>query len=153
MIPHKWKYDEARRLISATEKVTNQDVEDIVDWIVEQNKSIVYSIFSGVHGLPGGLIQIDDPEFYKHDREMAQPGSGKKYDPKIEVFKMPFRQTVPPQLAEKLCDVNATVILAWCYSDGFVDTGAAGNQASTSTPVPGSPPRFGGIAIVKNTPM
>ena len=64
-----------------------------------------------------GLAHAHCGEF---DAELAQEGSGKPHDPTIVVQKMPLQQTTPVVLTEALLQKSTAVILAWCYSNGYV---------------------------------
>jgi hypothetical protein len=118
MIPYKWVHDPRRRIIYSRQTVTNQDVEDIVDWAIDAiDDTPKYRVWSGVHGVPGGWIQVDDDDFYEIDkRELAV-----KYPHyKVTVHKMDVVTLPPHDMQMHLNDREATVILAWCYSEGFL---------------------------------
>ena len=116
----KWNYDEARNLVTATQRVTSDDVEEVLDAVCDFGVYNQIIIFSGVHGEPGGILQVADPKFFAADAELAQEGSGKPHDPTIVVQKMPLQQTTPVVLTEALLQKSTAVILAWCYSNGYV---------------------------------
>ena len=118
--PRKWKYETYRRLVVATERVSNQDVSDVVDWAINELFTNKFRVWSGVHGAPGGSIQVEDEDFYEIDKRTL---SLKRQQFRVKIYKMEYDTLPPVQMREHMRDANATVILAWCFSDGFVPTG------------------------------
>lgn len=121
-----WSYSEEKNLITATVRITSRDVERVLDNALDWGCYRRVYIFSGVHGTPDGILQVDDEIFFEQDSELAQPGSNKVSDPCIFVKKMPFIQQPQPELltALNVSSVKAAgtlLILAWCYSANYYD--------------------------------
>ena len=117
MIPSKWQHNPAKNVIYSRAKVTNADVEEIVDWAIDNVESINYRVWSGVHGLPGGMIQLPEEEFFEVDRRDL---STKLDHYKVTVHKMDVVTTPPQKMLKHLSEIGTTTILAWCYSEGFL---------------------------------
>ncbi|SFJ24695.1 Toxin with a H, D/N and C signature [Sphingomonas sp. NFR04] len=119
-IPLKWNYEEYRRVICSNKKVSNQDVSDIVDWAIKNIMTVNFRLWSGVHGEPIGIISVEDEEFYKTDKRNL---TLKTRSCRVKVHQM-FWETMPPEeMRVHLRDPTTTVILGWCYSEGFIPTG------------------------------
>lgn len=117
---HKWVYHAPLGLITAQQRVGNDDVEEALDWAVNEGLADKYYIYSGVHGLPSGQLQIDDAGFYKSDLELIQDSAKPTFNnPRITVVKKTFSDTPEPVLIQRVKDHNRLVIMAWCYSEFY----------------------------------
>jgi hypothetical protein len=116
----KWHYDDTRRLITATMKITNDDVEDVLHWAFERGICAKIYIYSGVHGEPGGILQVQDEQFYKKDLFLIHDGKATLNDPRVTVVKKVFDNRPEAVLKERVTDPIRLVILAWCYSEGYM---------------------------------
>lgn len=116
----KWNYDRASGVCTSKERITVDDVDDILE---ELTKLDIYScirVWSGVHGEPGGLVSVGEPDFSEQDLDFAQPGRGNPRDPQITIHRMlPMMQSAPQMMRIHRSLPNTAVVLAWCYSEGF----------------------------------
>jgi hypothetical protein len=117
-IPIKWNYNKEKQYICANTTVTNKNVREVVDWAIDEvPHDCMIRVWSGVHGVPGGSIQIDDPQFYEVDKNLPE-----KLDcpAMITVNKMEVTALPPAALLTHIRDKKSIVVLAWCHSKGYL---------------------------------
>jgi hypothetical protein len=117
----KWNLDESKRLATANNRVTHEDVDNILEAVTRLDMAPHIRVYSGVHGESSGLLQVDDETFYEDDKKnFSQEGDGTLKDPKIEVVKMPLDdKKVPDHLKQSLADPKIVVVLAFCFSRDY----------------------------------
>ena len=117
----KWSYDRASGLCTATERITADDVDDVLEELTRLDVYTHIRVWSGVHGEPGGIVSVGEPDFTEQDLDFAQAGRGTPRDPVISIHRMPEAMQTAPQMMRIHCALPSTaVVLAWCYSNGFV---------------------------------
>ena len=119
-IPFGWNHEAYRRVICSRRQVTNQDVSDIVDWAIKNIMTVKFRLWSGVHGEPGGMISVEDEEFYLIDKRNLTLN---QRSCRVKVHQMFWENLPPEEMRAHLRDPATTVILGWCYSEGFIPTG------------------------------
>jgi len=111
-------------IVGATDPVTFEDVDEVVTQAADNFGVNLIRVYTGIHGTPSGIIQIDEPDFTEKDTQELEQDED---DLKIEVVSMTdiidiFEQSrIPDQLKADLDDPDVFVVLAWCYSKFFLD--------------------------------
>ncbi|BDG72450.1 hypothetical protein Rmf_23790 [Roseomonas fluvialis] len=96
-------------------------IEDMVDAATRFRDVTHIRVYSGVHGDPQGMIQIDDPDFTADDLEaLAEEADGLTID--VRAMPMPDgpNDPIPEALKADLDDPAIFVILGWCYSANYL---------------------------------
>ena len=119
----KWKYHREKRLCTTIERISGEDVDELLDALSDLDKYSYIRVWTGVHGEPGGLVSVGEPDFTLEDRAFAQVGSGNPQHPDITIHSMAeATQSAPPEMLQQLSRNDTAVVLAWCYSDGYIST-------------------------------
>ena len=116
----KWTYHSPLGLVTARERVEHKHIVEALDWAVDKGLSDKYYIYSGVHGTPDGLLQLDDDKFYRHDLSLIQDSARPHFNnPRITVVKKEFTDTPERVLIQRVLDPNRLVIMGWCFSEDY----------------------------------
>ncbi|WP_198368816.1 hypothetical protein [Roseomonas rosulenta] len=111
----------ATQNIAGKSKHDNATVEDVLDFVSNLRGVSLIRVYSGVHGTPSGLIQVDDPDFTVDD---AADFEQDEDDLTIEVrgMRAPAEMggRIPDDLLADLNDPDVFVILGWCYSAEYL---------------------------------
>jgi hypothetical protein len=89
-------------------------------------------VYSGVHGDPSGLLQVDEPDFSEKDeQELAQDDD----DLTVVIRRMTLEdnaRSIPRRLWNDVNEPDAHVVLAWCWSWFYFEM----NNVELDSPTP-----------------
>lgn len=115
----KWSFFRDNTIVGSGENISldgDGGLDDLITYLVDDLRKTDIVIYSGVHGTPSGMLQIDDPDFVQDDMNaLAQDADGLRIVIKPVDFDV-AQHRIPDGLRSDLDDPNTCVVLGWCNS-------------------------------------
>lgn len=120
----KWSFFKNNMIVGSKENISlkgNGGLDDVITYLVDDLFAQHIIVYSGVHGTPHGMLQIDDPAFAQDDVDaLAQSDPDLLIEVKLVDFVL-AQQQIPPGMKADLDDPNVCVVLGWCNSKYYLD--------------------------------
>lgn len=119
----KWSFFKDNTIVGSGENISLEGdggLDDLITYLVDELRKTDIVIYSGVHGTPSGMLQVDDPDFVVDDMEaLAQDEDGLRVVVKPVDFEV-AQHRIPDDMRIDLDDPSTCVVLGWCNSKYYL---------------------------------